>query len=79
MRADGELVTKDPEQSFDWAKRAAEQGNGQAQRFLGACYEVGFGVPQDAAESALWYAKAARQGLERDGSIFSHIRQYPKP
>ena len=42
--ADGELVTKDPEQSFDWAKRAAEQGNGQAQRFLGACYEVGFGI-----------------------------------
>ena len=77
--ADGELVTKDPEQSFDWAKRAAEQGNGQAQRFLGACYEVGFGVPQDATESALWYAKAAQQGLERDGSIFSHIRQYPKP
>ena len=77
--ADGELVTKDPEQSFDWAKRAAEQGNGQAQRFLGACYEVGFGVPENATESALWYAKAAQQGLERDGSIFSHIRQYPKP
>ena len=49
--ADGELVTKDPEQSFDWAKRAAEQGNGQAQRFLGACYEVGFGVPENATES----------------------------
>ena len=44
-----------------------------------SCYEVGFGVPQDATESALWYAKAAQQGLERDGSIFSHIRQYPKP
>jgi TPR repeat protein len=37
----------------------AEQGNADAQDSLGAMYEWGQGLPQDKAEAAKWYAKAA--------------------
>jgi hypothetical protein len=40
----------------------AKSGNADAQHRLGALYEVGFGVPQDYAQAALWYRKAAEQG-----------------
>ncbi len=40
----------------------AEQGDASAQFFLGSMYYVGTGVPQDYAETAKWYRKAAEQG-----------------
>lgn len=63
-------------ESFRWASLAAQKGYAQAERFLGACYEYGFGVNADPVLSAEWYKKAAAQGLERDGSIFNFVRQY---
>ncbi len=44
-------------------KPLAEQGNSQAQWFLGSMYEKGQGVPQDYAEAVKWHRKAAEQGL----------------
>ncbi len=41
----------------------AEQGDANAQLFLGIMYENGQGVPQDYAEAVKWYRKAAEQGL----------------
>ncbi|SDF70896.1 tetratricopeptide repeat protein [Desulfovibrio legallii] len=70
---------KDPQESFRWAKLAADQGFAQAQRYVGACYEYGVGAPQDAAEATLWYSKAAAQGLEREGNIFTTKREYTMP
>lgn len=43
-------------------RKAAEQGNAEAQWRLGWIYEDGEGVPQDYAEAAVWYRKAAEQG-----------------
>ncbi|MCH7692462.1 MAG: sel1 repeat family protein [Proteobacteria bacterium] len=40
----------------------AEQGNANAQFFLGFMYDKGQGVPQDYAEAVKWYRKAAEQG-----------------
>ncbi len=40
----------------------AEQGNAQAQYYIGFMYRKGRGVPQDDAEAAKWYRKAAAQG-----------------
>ncbi len=40
----------------------AEQGDANAQLFLGIMYENGQGVPQDYAEAVKWYRKAAEQG-----------------
>jgi TPR repeat protein len=40
----------------------ANQGYAEAQRLLGAMYELGHGVPQNYAEAMKWYRLAADQG-----------------
>lgn len=40
----------------------ADQGNANAQYFLGVMYDGGWGVLQDYAAAASWYQKAADQG-----------------
>lgn len=67
---------KNEAESFRWASLAAQQGYAQAERFLGACYEYGFGVTANPQLSQEWYAKAEKQGLSRDGSIFSFSTPY---
>ena len=70
---------KDQDQAFVWAKRSADQGFAQAQRYVGACYEYGVGVPVNPSEAAAWYSKAAAQGLEKEGNIFNTERVYTMP
>lgn len=72
-------TAKDQKESFRWARLAADQGYAQAERFVGACYEYGIGVQKDPAEAALWYNKAAAQGLARDGNVFNRVRAYSMP
>ena len=43
-------------------KPLAEQGNSDAQAFLGLMYRDGRGIPQNYAEAVKWYRKAAEQG-----------------
>ena len=45
-----------------WYRKAADQGDANAQFHLGLMYFRGSGVPQDYAEAAAWYRKAADQG-----------------
>lgn len=40
----------------------ADQGDSSAQFWLGACYDLGRGVPADPAAAARWYRLAAEQG-----------------
>ena len=47
---------------FEATRKAAEQGNAEAQFNLGGMYANGLGVPEDQAEAAKWYRKAAEQG-----------------
>ena len=47
----------------------AENGNKNAQRELGICYNLGMGVEKDIKESYKWWEKAAKKGDE-----FSIIR-----
>lgn len=70
---------KNEQESFRWASLSAAQGYAQAERFLGACYEYGFGVNADEALSKEWYSKAEAQGLSRDGSVFNFSRNYTFP
>ena len=46
-----------------WFRKAADQGDGQAQNNLGVCYGKGQGVPQDYTEAVKWYHKSAKQGF----------------
>lgn len=70
---------KDEKESFRWANLSAQQGYGQAERFLGACYEYGFGVAADQAQAQAWYAKAEAKGFSREGSIFNKVTEYTMP
>src|SRR5215831_11903976 len=47
----------------DALRKAAEQGNAQAQSNLGAMYQDGKVVPQSDTEAVKWYRKAAEQGF----------------
>ena len=45
-------------------RKAAEQGDADAQYRLGTCYAIGDGVETNEAEALKWYHKAAEQGHE---------------
>jgi TPR repeat protein len=62
MYNEGRGVSQDFTKAAQWYRRAAEQGEIDAQSILGAMYYQGQGVPQDYAEAAQWYRRAAEQG-----------------
>lgn len=47
--------------SFEETKRAAEQGDANAQTVIGSMYDLGLGLPQDYQQAKQWYEKAAAQ------------------
>ena len=47
---------------FDEQKRRAEEGDAEAQLFLGVCYHNGHGVAQSDEQAVFWFRKAAEQG-----------------
>ena len=47
---------------IDALRKAAEQGDAEAQYQLGLCYENGDGVDEDMTQAASWYRKSAEQG-----------------
>lgn len=51
-------------EAAEFYKRAAEQGNPEAQNRLALLYHNGEGVTQDRAEAEKWFRKAADQGNE---------------
>lgn len=48
---------------IDNLKAAAERGDGLAQFRLGGAYLKGEGVPQDVAQAAVWFERAATAGV----------------
>jgi TPR repeat protein len=63
MSMRGQGVPHDDLEAVDWFRKAAEQGDGTGEAWLGFSYFVGFGgVPEDRAEAMRWYQKAAKQG-----------------
>ncbi len=61
----GEGVPKDDIKAATWIRRAAEQGDAEAQTTLGVLYSDGRGVPLSDEEAAKWFLKAAGQGYPR--------------
>jgi TPR repeat protein len=49
-------------EAIRWYRPAADQGNAEAETYIGYLYEKGFGVTKDYAEALRWYRKAADQG-----------------
>jgi TPR repeat protein len=59
LRAVWQLTDRD---GVAWLRKAAEQGNADAQFDLGVMYDNGQGVPQDDKEAVVWLRKVAEQG-----------------
>jgi TPR repeat protein len=56
---------KDYKEAFRLWKPSAEQGDADAQYFLGFMYDKGQGVPQDYKEAVKWYRLSAEQGYAK--------------
>ena len=56
-----------------WFRRAAEQGNEDAQEFLGSLYDEGWGIPEDDKEAVKWYRRAAEQG-RKSAQVFLGLK-----
>ena len=57
-------MTKDDIEALKWFRKAAEQGNANAQMVLGARYLKGDGVVKDYVEACKWLNLSAAQGNE---------------
>jgi hypothetical protein len=55
-------LTKDVVQALRWSKRAAEQGIGLPETWVGDFYYDGIGVPIDYAEALAWYRRGSEHG-----------------
>jgi TPR repeat protein len=54
-------MSKNIATAMSWYRKAAEQGNGPAQYYLGLMYAQGRGVPQDFVQAHMWLNLAATQ------------------
>ncbi|MBC9786430.1 toll/interleukin-1 receptor domain-containing protein [Heliobacterium chlorum] len=63
MYANGIGVVKNEIKAVEWYRKAAEQGNAEAQSNLGFMYASGRGVAKDDAKAVEWLLKAAEQGV----------------
>ena len=52
-------------QDIEQLRKAAEQGDAEAQNKLGVIYVTGEGAPRDFAEALRWFRLSAGQGLDR--------------
>jgi TPR repeat protein len=62
MYLNGLGVKQDARVAARWYRRAAEQGNVEAQNNLGVLYATGRGVPHDDVQAYYWFALAAAEG-----------------
>ena len=58
----GDGIRKDDAEAVKWLRKAADQDNPVAERYLAEMYFKGRGVPADNAEAAKWLRLAAEQG-----------------
>lgn len=66
-------VPKDKAEAVKWYRKAADQGNADAQYYLGMMYELGSGVAIDLPEALKWYRQAAQLGNRDAESAASRI------
>ena len=58
----GGIFIGNPQKAVYWYRKAAEQGNAEAQIALGDCYGRGEGVERSYQKAVQWYSKAAELG-----------------
>lgn len=66
MAYSGDGMPQDSEQAVEWWKKAAEQGNYDAQLRLASAYRTGTGVDQNQRLANYWLEQAGSQRTEED-------------
>ena len=59
-----------------WLKKAAENGDVNAQVSLAKCYEEGRGVMMNIYDAMTWYMKASLQGNEEATERLNELEEY---
>jgi TPR repeat protein len=62
MYHEGLGIPKNDPEAFKWYTKAAEQGEGKAQFYLGRMYRYGEGIPKNYEQAIKWYTKAGEKG-----------------
>ena len=62
MYRKGQDAPQDNAKAVGWYKKAAEQGDADAQFNLGFMYSKGLGVPQDYVQAHMWFSLLAPLG-----------------
>ena len=70
----GEGVAQDSAQAAKWFRKAAEQGQVQAQYNLGVCYHKGKGVAKDHVEAYAFFSLAAER-LEQSRKALALLKK----
>ncbi|KAB2577868.1 Sel1-like protein [Lasiodiplodia theobromae] len=68
------VLEKDENESYEWAKRAAETGLPKAEYAVGYFTEMGIGCRRDPLEANVWYVRAAEKGEPRAKQRLAIIR-----
>ena len=66
----------EPVSEFEATRKAADQGDADAQWRLGLRYYAGEGVPKDVVEAIKWFRKAAEQGHSKSQCSLGVMYQY---
>jgi len=70
-----EYADRCKKKAFEWYKKAAENGNVEAQFALGNCYRSGIGMspdPKNLKKAYEWYKKAAENGDAKAQNLLGH-------
>ena len=73
MYDSGDGVDFNKKKAFEWFEKAAEQGDAEAQYYLGVMYREGQGVDKSDSSAIRWFAKATAQGLETAKAAIDEI------
>ncbi|MDB6061771.1 MAG: hypothetical protein JWM78_1874 [Verrucomicrobiaceae bacterium] len=73
-----ECVSVDKGKAAKWYRRAAENGDMEAQFTVGRLYANGEGVKQDSGEALTWYRRAAKQGSLTAKSAIDRLHEAGK-
>jgi hypothetical protein len=60
-------------------RKAADQGNADAQFCLAVMYNEGRGVPHDPGQAVSWYRRAAEQGNKPSKAVLAKLNQRATP
>ena len=72
----GDGVQQDYAEAIQWFRTSAEQGNPDAQVFLGYAYFTGQGIPQDYVQALAWaYTGGHERGDDDDLGLIADITE----